>query len=55
MFKSEQDLKMRVIASSLYLAVKDTESGSVEGEHVQGVQSRLQNALTKQKLLEAAK
>lgn len=35
MFESEQDLKMRVIASSLYLAVKDAESGSVEGEHVQ--------------------
>lgn len=35
MFESEQDLKMRVIASSLYLAVKGTESESVEGEHVQ--------------------
>lgn len=53
MFESEQDLK--IIASSLYLAVKDTESESVEGENVHEIQSLLQNTLTKQKLLKAAK
>lgn len=54
MFKSEEDLKTRVPASSSYLTVEDTGSRTIKGEHVQRSLSPQQKALIKQNILKAA-